>query len=50
MKTRIFLAILLLGWLFPFLPASAEVVEIPLESGVGKVEFGNPAHMVLSGI
>lgn len=30
MKTRIFLAILLLGWLFPYLPSSAETLEIPL--------------------
>jgi len=29
-KTRIFLAILLLGWLFPFQPASADFIEIPL--------------------
>lgn len=35
MKTRIIIAILLLGWLFPFLPASAEVIEIPLEFGAG---------------
>lgn len=33
MKTRIFLAILLLGWLFPFLPTSAEIIEIPLNAG-----------------